>query len=114
MRNALLILSVISLISTACLASATASDSSVPGQTSVYAPPLSARGDFSVAGDQQLLPVHGSDLPLSSANGTSGTSASSPQVSVVEAIPTPTAFHAGGLLLVIIFAGRYFRKLRFN
>jgi hypothetical protein len=33
---------------------------------------------------------------------------------VVEAIPTPTAFHAGGMLLIAMIAARFFRKVRTN
>jgi hypothetical protein len=108
MRNALLQISLIgaSLVPTLAYASQPDIDQSVlvPAPASIYSLDL----------DHQLLPVKGSDLPLSTSTAASGTKANGPQASVVEAIPTPTAFHAGGVLLIAMFAARYFRKLRIN
>jgi hypothetical protein len=121
MRNALIILSVFLFVFTAGLTHVIAAVSDSAATSSVYAMlvygiPLSDRSPQSQTAthsyDQQLLPVRGTDLPLPS--GTSlTTTGDSQQVSAVEAIPTPTAFHAGAVLLLTIFAVRLFRKLRF-
>ena len=112
MRNALLNLSLIgmSLVPTLALASQPDIAQPVTVSTPVAAPVSAYAPDL----NQQLLPVRGSDLSLSTASATNGTSSTGPQASVVEAIPTPTAFHAGGLLIIAMIAARYFRKLRIN
>jgi hypothetical protein len=60
----------------------------------------------------QILPVHGADLPAPPSTELGDQSTDTTGTSVVEAIPTPTAFHAGAVLLFLIVLGRSFRKRR--
>ena len=78
------------------------------GDWSIYAPRILLNGSASLD-DNQLLPVKGSDLPLPTVVGNLS---SGPQDSIVEAIPTPTAFHAGAVLLLALVSIRFIRKLR--
>jgi hypothetical protein len=125
MRNALVILSLGSVFALSRLAVAGPVDfaptadtkTSQPENHSAYASVLTTTAfsdsrDKDSATNRELLPVNGSDLPLPSAVSNSTGSSGSPQASVVEAIPTPTAFHAGVFLLIAMFTARYFRKLR--
>ncbi len=104
MRNALLIGLFASLAMGVPVTLAVAGDSS----NSVYTTPVSDATD----GSNALVPVEGVDLPLTAASG-GGQSSSAPQASVVEAIPTPTAFQAGAVLLAGIALARGVKKLRF-
>jgi hypothetical protein len=101
MRNALFIL----LVSGMSAVTAKAATDVQP--VSIYATP-----SVSVVDDtSDLLPVRGRDLPLT-APTVQGTNQAAPQSSVVEAIPTPTAFQAGVVLLLALACGRMLRKLR--
>jgi hypothetical protein len=105
MRNALYILTAACILSPAMIARA-AEPVTVAFQYG------NATAGVPLVSDAPFLPVRGRDLPLSSALDGSGSPQSSPQASTVEAIPTPTAFHAGGVLLLGLAAARSFRKLR--
>lgn len=105
MRNALVILLVSSVSSVPLVANAIGSDIE---PSSNYVAPAS---NTPLDGDNSLLPVQGKDLALTPADGV-GAPAAAPQASVVEAIPTPTAFQAGGVLLMVLIAGRFIRRLR--
>ena len=110
MRNALSILVVGGLLSIISVDAAQAGEG-VPSP-SVYAMPVAGQTVVPQDDEQGLLPSSYNGLqqvPMVSQNGRQS---GAPQASIVEAIPTPTAFHAGGFLLLLIFVGRFFRKLR--
>ena len=106
MRNALTILVVGGVLSVGGLEESRAADTA----TSVYAIPLEAH---TIPRDDEpgLLPMRVSDrvqIPVIDRADIA------PQASAVEAIPTPTAFHAGGALLGMILIRRLVRKVRWN
>jgi hypothetical protein len=109
MRNALYIL-LAAGVSTGAVAAQAASVETPVSSSASLSVPVAANGDISM--DAPFLPVRGRDLPLSTAVTSAGSPQSVPQASVVEAIPTPTAFQAGGVLLLGLAAARSFRKLR--
>ena len=108
MRNAFQLFSVVGLLSVVGVSSAAEPSITQPSGSSIYAPALPSAD----SGINDLLPVRGSDLPLAGPTGLAGASASGTQV--VEAIPTPTAFQAGSVLIAGILAVRFIRKLRMN
>jgi hypothetical protein len=75
----------------------------------MYAAPLTS-GDF--AQNQSLLPIRGIDLPVVNAVDAGTDVHEAPADPPVEAIPTPTAFQAGIVVLTILCIGRLYRKLR--
>jgi len=81
-------------------------------RSSIYAVPALGQGIASQDDRAGLLPIRSSDQPRALILDQSGRQPAAPQVSIVEAIPTPTAFHAGAILLLAIFLTRCFRKLR--
>jgi hypothetical protein len=106
MRNALYILLTTSLASGVLVANAATGDAQAG---SVYS---SSANTALVQDASPFLPIRGRDLPLSSNVDAVGATAAAPQASTVEAIPTPTAFQAGSVLLLALAAGRTFRKFR--
>jgi hypothetical protein len=106
MRNALKIIVVSGVLTVVCLEKAKAADIPPP---SVYATPVTSSNVVPQEGDSGLLRVRTSNLPPITYPDQTGNSASTP---AVEAIPTPTAFNAGVFLLLVIFLGRCFRKIR--
>jgi hypothetical protein len=103
MRNALLIGLFASLAMGVPVTFAVTGDSS----NSVYTTPVSAAMD----GSNALLPVQGVDLPLT-ASSVGGLPSAAAQASAVEAIPTPTAFQTGMVLLAGMALVRGAKKLR--
>jgi hypothetical protein len=103
MRNALMMF----LLAFVALGVVAARVASADTSISNYAAPLPDNGVDSAS----LLPLHGQDLPLT-ASDVGGSSSSAPQASVVEAIPTPTAFQAGAVLLAGLAVVRGVKKLR--
>ena len=86
----------------------------IGGSDSVYAQPVSKPGELPFI-DQPRLIDTGTDAfagAAQSINDRNVRPVVGPQSSVVEAIPTPTAFHAGGFLLLLIAGTRFFRKFR--
>jgi hypothetical protein len=107
MRNALRILVVAGVLSVLGFEQSKASDV-VPN--SVYAAPVQTHAAIPGEDEPGLMPMRASDhqpIPVIELNDR----ATVPQATV-EAIPTPTAFHAGGALLVGIALTRVYRKLR--
>jgi hypothetical protein len=107
MRNAPAIFLVGGLLSICSFEESKAADAVSP---TIYATPATGSAVIPRDDEPGLLPMRASDrvsLPVVDLNGP----AAVPQASV-EAIPTPTAFHAGGALLVVILLSRFFRKLR--
>ena len=76
---------------------------------SVYAPTLAGSA---MTDPPTLLLTNATDHQLISTNGLETRQPVGPENSVVEAIPTPTAFHAGGALLLLIIISRFIRKPR--
>ena len=109
MRNALFILVVGGLFSVGFIDAANAADALSP---SIYAIPVSGQGTLPQYDQRGLLPIRYDDQPQAPLLDQTGRQSAAPQASIVEAIPTPTAFHAGGLLLLVIFLSRFVRKLR--
>jgi hypothetical protein len=119
MRNALLVLLFVVLSSSASFAE-------MPAErvvaTSLYATPLRNPAPNDVtdgtlpedAKYQSLIPVRDEALSSATLVDESPVSASLPESSAVEAIPTPTAFHAGGCLLLLILLSRCIRKVRWS
>ena len=106
MRNALTILIVGSVLSVGSFEQSKAAD--VP--SSIYAVPVTNSPSIPREDEPGLLPMRASErvqMPVADLSD----QATVPQASV-EAIPTPTAFHAGGALLVVILLSRFVRKLR--
>jgi hypothetical protein len=104
MRNALLI-AVVAILALGVSVTRAAVDGPLGADPSGYVLPSENAADAN-----GLLPVPGQDLPLTAASP-SGLS-SAPQASVVEAIPTPTAFQAGVVLLAGLALVRGVKKLR--
>jgi hypothetical protein len=102
MRNALLILLLCGLILGSVSSKVFAEGTASP---TIYAAPVTAS-----ALDDSLLPANGRDLPLTGtvANGLAPTGSQA----TVEAIPTPTAFQAGSVLLIAVATGRVARRLK--
>jgi hypothetical protein len=113
MRNALILFVLLPICG--LVSSARADVASDAAHLSVYATPIAGH-DSSAAGlnaeDTSLIPVRYPGVAQTSLADQTPVSVALPQSSTVEAIPTPTAFHAGGLLLVLIFVTRCVRKLR--
>ena len=107
MRNALFIAVLGTLFSNGFIDQVKA-DEAPPA--SIYAIPAVSSG----MQDAQpgLLPIRDGDRLSAPVLDPTGRQSALPQASVVEAIPTPTAFHAGGILLLAMFLVRCFRKLR--
>ncbi len=82
------------------------------GADSVYAQSVSKPGGLSANDSPRLLVDRGTDGSAETINDREVRPSVSPQASAVEAIPTPTAFHAGVLLLGLIALGRFVRRLR--
>lgn len=111
MRNTLLLVLAVAVTTLLWADTIQAVSPTVANEPSIYAPRTLPPGSIPTpADDGQLLPVRGADLPLPTAAG--GSVSNGPQDSVVEAIPTPTAFHTGAFLILSILAVRWVHKLR--
>jgi hypothetical protein len=74
-----------------------------------YAVPVS-RDELSLNG--RLLPIQGADLPVVTTVDTDAALRQAAVPSPVEAIPTPTSFQAGLLVLGLIALARLVRRVR--
>ncbi len=106
MRNALFILVIAGLLSVAHANVAPAADVPI---SSVYAIPVANQSESADA--PGLLPT-ADDGEQHSPLVSQTAPQSAPQASIVEAIPTPTAFQAGVFLLLLIMVVRGLRKFR--
>jgi hypothetical protein len=106
MRNALKILLVGGVFLVCNFEQAKATDA----PSSIYATPITTSPAVPREDEPGLLPMRASE-PVQVPVVDLSAQAAVPQASV-EAIPTPTAFHAGGALLAVILLGRGVRKLR--
>jgi hypothetical protein len=111
MRNALKIIAFVGVLSVVGFEQSKAADAPLPIiPSSIYAVPVDDKAGIPRADEPGLLPLRASDrvqLPVMEFSDR----AAVPQATV-EAIPTPTAFHAGGTMLVGILLFRVLRKLR--
>jgi hypothetical protein len=105
MRNALSTAVIVSVMLCPILANGAQS-----APISLYAASLSDPNAGLLDTQPRLLPLEGTSATLSSTGERD--LRSDVQTSPVEAIPTPTAFQAGWVLLLVIFVSRFIRKPR--